>query len=540
MRRGWWIAAVAAAMPALGALPQDKGKDDLTDDEKIVHLLNRFTLGATPELVEEVRQTGIKPWLDRQLKGDLPEPDALTGRLKKYETIGMPINLVYVKYDVRPPEKPTPQEEEEARKKNETPSNETLAWVLLRAIYSANQTREVSADFFRNHFAVSVDKDLVRNFVTDWERDVIHANALGVFGTMLDAGARHPAMSFYLDNCLSRRPPTPQELKTIENNVRSQTRSQAEANKAVDIARQRGLNENYARELMELHTLGVDRFYSQADVISVAKCLTGWTFKYEAGVPPQFHFNPEMHCPGSKPFLGGSIAENKLKPIQEGESVLYILRKHEGTARFVTWKLLRALVHDDPDEQMLKRVYLSFWNTEGDLGKVFRTIVNDKKFFAREHFRAKLKRPFEFVISALRVTRAEVSEVGGILNSLQSMNESLYRCADPTGYYDQAEAWADPGAMAYRWAFAQGLVAGRINGVKIPPSFFEGLPAEPKACVDALIRKVLPVAGVGEATRAGLDRMIENELKRNPRGAPVQLGPRTVAMLLGSPEFQKQ
>lgn len=533
----------AASWAAVGVLLgfQDGKPAPLTDDEKILHVLSRLTPGATPELVEHVRKSGLRAWLDEQLKGDIRESVAFAERLKKYPSVGMSVEDIFEHYDRRPPEGASPKEKDEARRRAEEPANEMLAWIVLRAVYGNNPVREASCDFFRNHLAVSIDKDVVRLFVVEWERDVILANALGSFGTMLEKSAKHPAMLFYLDNWLSRRPLTTQELKNLELEVRNRTQSKDEARQAVDQARQRGLNENYARELMELHSLGVDKFYTQNDVISVAKCLTGWTFKQEPGRKPEFHFDPARHCPGSKPFLDGSIPENKQKPVAEGEMVLYVLRKHEGTARFVSWKLCRWLVNDEPDEAMVKRVARIFFNTEGDLPKVFRAIVDDPKFFARENFRAKYKRPWEFVVSALRVTHADISNTDGILRALQSMNESLYRCADPTGYYDQAEAWADPGAIAYRWAFAGDMAAGRLSGVKIPSSFYDSLPADnPKAWKDLLVAKILPVAGLGPRSSEALDRLIEAELRKNPKATPPGLGARIVAALLGTPEFQMQ
>lgn len=531
---------VGAALVLAACLAAGQDGDKMSEDEKIVHLLNRLTPGVTPELVAHVRQTGLKVWLERQLKGDLRESEQLVALLKRYETLELPLERIHELYDPKIPKGASPKEEEEIRKKAEIPSQELLAWIILRAVYGQNAVKEVMSDFFRQHFSVSIDKDAVKTFIVGWEREVIYNHALGNFGAMLEASAKHPAMLFYLDNWLSRRPPTPQELKGIEAEAKSKKGSTRESVvQAVELAKQRGLNENYARELLELHTLGVDRFYTQRDVINVALCLTGWTFKHELGKKPQFVFDASMHAPGDKPFLDGKITGSSTRPQSEGEMVLTVLRKHEGTARFLSWKLCRYLVDDEPDDAMMRRVARVWWQTEGDLPRVIKAIVEDPKFFSKEYFRSKFKRPFEFVVSALRATRAEVIHVNGLLAALASMNEALYRCPDPTGYYDQAEAWRDPGAMAYRWTFASDLAHGRIPGVRIPASFYADLPpGRPELWKDLLVAKILPVAGLGPNTSASLDRLIEAEIKRDPR--PERLGPVIVAALLGSPEFQKQ
>lgn len=517
------------------------GQDaELNEDQKILHVLNRFTLGATPELVKEVRAVGIRTWFQRQLKGDVPEPDSFQTLLSKYETLGLTLDELYEKYAERPGKNATPKEKAEARRRAQIPTNEMMAWILLRAVYSNNTVRETNCDFFRNHLSVSIDKGPVRFLVVDWEREVIVKHALGNFGAMLEASAKHPAMLYYLDNALSRRPPTDEELKAIEARVKRRTGSEERAEEAVDLVRQRGLNENYARELLELHTLGVDRYYTQQDVIEVAKCLTGWTIGRK-GERATFRFVPSMHCPGDKMFLGTTIREDRSNPISEGEQVLDILKKHEGTARFLAWKLCRYYVNDTPDEEMVKRVAKVFHATEGDLPRVLLAMIDDPQFFNRENYRTKFKRPFEFVISALRVTRAEITDAHGILRALSMMSEPLYRCADPTGYYDQAEAWKDPGAMAYRWVFASDLANGRIGGVKIPSGFYKDLPPDkPQEWKAVLVDRILPVAGLGRTTSEKLDALIEAEIRKDPKAGPEKVGPVIVAALLGSPEFQKQ
>lgn len=540
-----WMIGTALAWGAV-ALPQDgppgatetAAEGPLTEDEKIAHLLRRFTPGITADLFAEVKAKGWRPWLQEQLQAQLPESEQFQETLKNFESLGLSLKEIAEKYQERPRKDASPRERAEARRKLQMLAAETLAWVIHRAVSSRNAVRETACDFFRNHFTVSIEKGQVRHTVVDWEKNVIFQNALGNFGEMLEASAKHPAMLIYLDNALSRRPATPEELRALESRVRRRTGSEERAEEAVELEKQRGLNENYARELLELHTLGVDRYYRQQDVIEVAKCLTGWTIERGGA---GFRFNPRMHCPGDKTFLGQTIPENRKRPIAEGEMVLDILKKHEGTARFLSWKLCRWLVNDEPDESMVKRVAGVFHETGGDLRKVLWAIADDPAFFARENYLAKFKRPWEFVVSALRATGAKLAPIPvGLNRSLTQMNEPLYRCPDPTGYYDQAEAWRDPGALAIRWTFASDLVNGRIPRVTVPAALYDSLPPDrPEEWKGILAARILPGMKLSSTTSSAIDRMVEEERKKR-RATPESVGRVIVAALLGSPEFQKQ
>ncbi|MBL8992230.1 MAG: DUF1800 domain-containing protein [Spirochaetia bacterium] len=530
----------------------------LSQDEKILQLLNRFTPGATPELIQEVKKTGSEIWLKRQLGGQVPENEALLEAVSGFETLNLGLPEIFENYWDRTKKGASPEEVKEMKRKAGIPAREGLTWICLRAVWSSSPVREASADFFRNHFAVSVEKGDVRYFIVDWEREVIMKNSLGRFGDMLARSAHHPAMLFFLDNALSRKPATEEELKRLEVAVHRRTGSEERAVEAVEIAKQRGLNENYARELMELHTLGVDNRYKQDDVINVAKALTGWTIKN--GV---FDFNKNMHTPGDKIFLGTTIEENASDPISEGKDVLDRLARDPGTAHFLSWKLSRWFVSDDPSPALVSRVEKVFLASGGDLPRVYQAITSDPEFYSRKNFRSKFKRPWEYVVSALRVTRAELGGMSGRAENIQrnlskeklkselrplgidgylvAMNEALYRCADPTGFYDQAEAWRDPGAMATRWSFATELSAGRIAGVKIPSSFYADLPQDnPYAWKEILIQKILPVTGLGAETSRNMDKLIERELASSSKPDPEKLGALITAVLLGSPDFQKQ
>ena len=512
----------------------------LSEDQRVHHFLNRFTLGATPTLMAEVKQKGMRKWLEEQLKGDRPEPESLKQALGKLPSLDLTLGEIADEYVLELEPDATPQQRRQARQLAQLPAKELLDSVMLRGALSNNQLREVGSDFFRNHFAVSLEKGPVELMAVNWERTVIRDGALGNFGEMLDRSAHHPAMLFFLDNHLSCRPATEAEIEAIEKRGRN-------VEKRVEALRQRGLNENYARELLELHTLGVDNYYTQDDVIEVAKCLTGWTITPRRAAklldrdPMSFLFVRDFHCTGDKQVLGTTIKENRDNPEAEGAQVIKLLAAHEGTARFLSWKLCRWFVNDEPDDKMVERVAKVFRDSRGDLPSVYLAIFDDPCFFEQANYLAKYKRPFEFVISALRATGAEIGNPTILHRQLVEMNESIYRCADPTGYYDQAEAWQDPGAMSLRWKFAYDLARGSFFTVQLPRNFYDDLPeSEPAKWKDILARKLLCMP-LSAQTSAALDKLIERkQADTKPRQLRGELGPLLVAGILGSPEFQKQ
>ncbi|MCF6228784.1 MAG: DUF1800 domain-containing protein, partial [Planctomycetes bacterium] len=308
---------------------------------------------------------------------------------------------------------------------------------------------------------------------------------------------------------------------------------------------QRGLNENYARELLELHTLGVDNYYTQEDVIEVAKVLTGWTitprrYLKKLNKPFGFLFFPQFHSTGDKTVLGQTIKENKKDPQAEGEEVLKLLAAHKGTADYLSRKLCRWFVNDEPNDAMVKRISAVWTKTKGDMASVYMAIFEDPDFFSKENYLAKYKRPFEFVISALRATGASVKHPEIIHKQLKAMNEDLYRCADPTGYYDQAEAWQDPGAMSIRWKFAYDLARGKFFAVNMPVDFYSDLPLDKPETWGELLAAKLLCQPMSEATSSALKRLIERKSNLRRGKLRRELGTLLVAGILGSPEFQKQ
>jgi uncharacterized protein (DUF1800 family) len=497
----------------------------LTETEKIRHLLSRFSFAPTVEMVGRVREMGMDAWFEEQLNGRVQEDPLLVETLAGLESLEMDATELARTF--------------RTSRRNQA-RQEVQDAVLYRAVQSPNQVLEVASDFFRNHFNVTVNKSDVRFLVPDYEREVIRGEALGSFGTMLEKSAKHPAMLLYLDNALSRRPLSKAELRAVELRTRLKTGSRERGEESAEIARQRGLNENYARELLELHTLGVDNYYRQVDVVQVARSLTGWTVQRNPDKGVGFLFRADMHCDGDKYLLGTTVKANRKNPVAEGEEILRRLVRHPGTSRFLAWKLCRYFVDDDPPEAMVKRVGTVFRQTRGDLPAVYRAIYEDPEFFNPRYFQSKFKRPFEFVASALRVTGARIESTRGLHRVLAQLSEPIYQCEDPTGYGDQAEAWRDPGVMAVRWRFAMDLTHGRVPGVRLPGSFYEGLhPTISRAWVDQLAARILST-GMSDHTREVLDDMVREYLTQHPEPKPNVLGAMIAGLLLGSPEFQRQ
>ncbi len=413
--------------------------------------------------------------------------------------------------------------------------------IALTCVKSSRQVHAVMADFFRNHFNVSYTKGGTADLLlTEYDREVVRKNALGSFPEMLRASAKAPAMLHYLDNHLSRRPPSKQELAEIERRARRKTGSKQRGEEAAQIAAQRGLNENYARELLELHTLGVDNYYKQRDVIAVAEALTGWTFSGGRDGEWQFDFRNDMHVAGDKRVLGKKIKYENGAGIQDGEQVLDILCEHKGTAQFISMKMVRYLVADQPPSSLVKDVAKVFRKTDGSIPDMVRAIVNSEEFWDEKHARKKFRTPFEFICAALRASDAEMVEVGRCLNHLREMGQPIMHCDDPTGYYDVAEAWLDPGAMALRWQFALDLVNAKIKGVKVPDEYYDELPHDvPRLWQHHLTKRILP-SGAGQRTRNALSTITDQYLAKEKFPDPRGLGPQLLGLLLGSPEFQNQ
>jgi uncharacterized protein (DUF1800 family) len=415
---------------------------------------------------------------------------------------------------------------------------------LLRAVYSDRQLQEVMTDFWFNHFNVFIGKGADRYMLTGYERDVIRPRALGKFEDLLVATAQSPAMLFYLDNWLSVGPNSDfaNGIPKRNNNYnwRRPPRPPRPAQVKQAKGRRSGLNENYGRELMELHTLGVNGGYTQKDVTEVARVLTGWTLKQprEGG---GFVFEDRMHEPGDKRVLGHRIKSGGEK---EGREVLHILAHHPSTAKFISTKLAMRFVSDDPPPALIERMSQTFLKKNGDISEVLKTMLHSPEFWAPESYRAKVKTPLEFVVSAVRTSGAEVSDAMPLARQLQTMGMPLYGMQPPTGYSMKADAWVNSSALLGRMNFALSLTAGKFKGIQIDSAQMLGSAPAPDAegTLTALENTLL----AGNVSRQTHDtiaaKMNDPKISQRQLDDPAR-SPNTSAiagLLLGSPEFQRR
>ena len=315
----------------------------------------------------------------------------------------------------------------------------------MRAVYSNRQLEEQLDDFWYNHFNVFLDKGADRYLVTEYERDAIRPHVLGKFRDLLEATAKSPAMLFYLDNWQSVGPNAPQP--------------RGQGNKA-----KRGLNENYGRELMELHTLGVDGGYTQKDVTEVARCFTGWTIN-QPQRGGKFVFNPRLHDNGEKIVLGVTIPAGGGE--SDGEKVLDILAHPPSTAHFISKKLAQRFVADDPPQALVDRMAETFLKTDGDIREVMKTMLDSKEFWSEGAYRSKVKSPFEMVASSVRAMNGNVDFAFPLANQVAQLGEPLYRKLEPTGYSNSSAEWVNSAGLLARMNFALQLASNKVPGVKV-------------------------------------------------------------------------
>lgn len=515
----------------------------LTEDEKILHLLSRLTFGPTPGQFGNVKGMGLDKWIDQQLQPEKLPQTELEKKFSKYELLGTtPFEQAEIYRKMQEAKGEDDQMMQNLGRFRSKARDEIRAYVVENAMGSSAQLFEVLTDFWRNHFAVDIAKDSVEYTATHYEIKVIREMCMGRFLPFLQATATHPSMLVFLDNHISRRPPSKSELKQIENRYRRRGSTREQAKEQAQIAKQRGLNENYARELMELHTLGVDNGYSQEDVEMVARAFTGWSTDFGKD-GTGFMYKDGMHDPSRKSVMGRGIPRGRRETgMIEGKTIIGRLAKHKNTANFIATKLVRYLVNDDPPPKIVAAAARTFKAKKGDIREVVRTIIKHPEFFDRQHFKAKFKNPLEFVTSALRATEADVSAPKVIADAVASLGMPIYGCEDPTGWDDTAEAWRDPGVMALRWRFALRLARGKVRGMKIGERFYYQLPEDPLDLMDSLIKKVVP-QGLGSNTYAVLERVtfkrVQEGLAETERGRK-ELAKTIVGILLGSPEFQQQ
>jgi uncharacterized protein (DUF1800 family) len=470
----------------------------LTEEQKVIHFLNRIGFGPTREEVQKVNRLGISAYLDEQLHPERISDALVEQKLSGLKTMRLSSRELIELY---PPPKQAQQQPGRAAMTGQQQMQgprmvilELQQARLLRALYSQRQLYEMMVDFWSNHFNIFAAKGADRWLSTSYDRDTIRPHALGRFKDLLLATAQSPAMLFYLDNWLSASP-NAAVARFAPNNPR------------------RGLNENYARELMELHTLGVDGGYTQKDVQEVARCFTGWTIRRPRG-EGEFYFAPRIHDEGEKMVLGTRIPPGG--GMADGLRVIDLLARHPATAHFISLKLARRFVSDDPPPSLVNQAAETFRQSEGDIPAVLRTLIGAPEFLAPEAYQTKVKKPLEFVASALRMTGAEVQLSHQLLRYLGRMGEPLFLAQPPTGYPDAAASWTSPDMLLTRMNFAIDLVANRIPGSRVS--------VETLGDKDAFARLIAPDA-LSPATRSAL---AETE------------GSQAIALLMASPEFQRR
>ena len=466
----------------------------LSQNQKVVHFLNRTSFGPNAAAIERVNRIGIRAYLDEQLAPEKIDDSVAEEKVRALKTMRLSSGELFELY---PPPK-VALEKGMAMGRTNAPRVvifELQQARLLRAVYSQRQIYEVMVDFWSNHFNIFAAKGADRWLTTSYDRDTIRPYALGKFRDLLLATAKSPAMLFYLDNWLSVSPNGAALARLPAN------------------ARRRGINENYAREIMELHTLGVDGGYTQQDVREVARCFTGWTLMRPRG-DAEFRFEPRLHDSGAKTVLGTRIAAGG--GMEDGLKVIDLLSGHPSTARFISTKLVRRFVADDPPDSLVDRAAETFRRSDGDIRAVIRAIVDSSDFFSPEFFRAKVKKPLEYVASALRATNAETKVRPQLVRYLGRMGEPLFLAQPPTGYPDLGTSWTSPDMLLTRMNFAADLTADRLDGARVQPALLRDA---------AALERLIAPDSLSPATRAAL--------------AEVD-GPDAVALLLAAPEFQRR
>jgi uncharacterized protein (DUF1800 family) len=472
---------------------------------KIIHLLNRLTLGIRPGEIEQVQKIGIDKYIQQQLNPEsIEEPTVLTDRLAKLDTIKLSPVELFQQYNPNRQvdgQKPVQAIRKVQQQQARQVTNQAIEARLWRSIYSQKQLQEVMVDFWYNHFNVYADKGIDRLWVGAYEQQAIRPYTLGKFRDLLGATARHPAMLFYLDNWQNSTP-NPNKKGRIQ-----------------------GLNENYARELMELHTLGVDGGYKQDDVIALAKILTGWGFKQPGQKVPDgygFQFNANRHDFSNKVFLNQNIIGSG---IGEGEQALDLLSRHPSTARQIGFKLAQYFVSDNPPKSLTDRLSKRFVATDGDIKLVLDTLFHSPEFWNSKYYGAKFKTPYQYAISSIRSTGTEVNNIRPLNEFLKQLGMSVYGCPTPNGYKNTQEAWLNPDSMTRRINYATNLANGRLPISASITTAANSLPTRQMVTID-------PVK---------LAATLGNNFSPKTQQAISSSSPEIrAALILGSPEFMKK
>ena len=526
-----------------------------TPQQAAARLLDRFSFGAKPGQVEAVVNMGLENWLEQQFAANQPN-EGLNKRLAAFKSLSLTNDTIVNTYlnagqvirlatrkgiihkdSIKGDQKEYREQvrvimEQEGYKPIQELHRELVNQKVLSAAYSNNQLQEVLTDFWFNHFNVSVTKNQCQQYVYTYERDAIRPNVMGRFKDLLLATAQHPAMLEYLDNASS---------VSIKNNPRANMAAPRNA---------RGLNENYAREVMELHTLGVDGGYTQADVTAVARALTGWSV-----MQGNFIFRPRQHDNEAKTILNKNFPANG--GYQEGVDVLTMLAEHSSTAQFICTKLATRFVSDTPSAALIKNMVKTFQSTDGNIKAVLRTMVYDPAFWKKSVSHEKIKSPFEMVISAVRATNAQIIQPFQLFNWCTKMGQRFYYYQAPTGFPDRASNWINTGALLNRMNFGLAFASQKIPGVRMDLAALNNY-HEPESAIDALtvysnillpqrdhsanIKRLIPLVqdeSVEEKINkaATVDKTAEQmTFDKDTKNMLSQV----VGIIIGSPEFQRK
>ena len=584
-----------SGLVSIAAQRASKKSPTMTADQRVAHVLSRLTFGARPGDFERVKAMGVEAFINQQLDPDSIDNSSVIAKLRRLPTLNLATPVLIEQYTPpKPVASPSPavtrtagnstaqtpnlinQNQEAGKmsamqnemqmdtKKDEAgkmpalpaaspkptppPKNPQMIVTelqrakLLRAVYSDQQLYELMVDFWENHFSIFANKDDDRYLLTGYDRETIRPFTMGRFRDLLGATAHSPAMLFYLDNWRSSVPrPYP-----------------ARGDKPAGV--DGGFNENYARELMELHTLGVDGGYTQKDVQEIARCFSGWTIQKpnEQGL---FLYRPVLHDDGEKVVLGHKILRGG--GIADGERVLDILATHPSTARFIATKLARRFISDDPPQSVIDRAAAVFLKTDGSIRETLRAIVTSPEFFSTTAYRAKVRSPFEYVAAAMRAMNAETDGDRPVLDLIGRMGQPLFGRITPDGYSDRAEQWLSSGAMVVRLNFASALATNRIKGTTIDlTKLLNGIDQANKDAVTLRLISLTVMGDVSAATRTTLGKNTSTEalVIQKPaatanvsvgftgNGTPQQQPPRQVTgyipemitLLIGSPDFQQR
>lgn len=565
------------AMAAPGTRPL-AAERELTREEQVRHVLERLAFGPRPGDVERVTALGVDRWIAQQLEPARIPDHAMERVLAAYATLDR--NAGELLRDFPPPAALLARQRlrgdtlaatdsaalRTMARENRRLIAEVMSARVARAVGSERQLQEVMTDFWLNHFSVFAGKGQLRYYLADYEREAIRPHALGHFRDLLGAVARSPAMLLYLDNAQSVADSTRPTLASRGGAMRQRRVAAAIARRratmseeqrrrldAIQARRPKGLNENYARELLELHTLGVDGGYTQQDIIEVARALTGWSVRPPRSGPSAFQFNGAAHDAGNKVVLGTHLRAGR--GIEDGEEMLDLLARHPSTARFIAHKLAVRFVSDSPPASLVDRAAETFRRSDGDIREVVRTIVTSPEFFSRAAYRAKVKSPFEVAVSAARALGAASDTSAVTAAMVGRLGQPIYGHQAPDGWPETGEPWMNTGAILQRINFGMAIAASRIPGARVSswPPYDRLRGASREEQVDAVVDAFLG-GRTSPETREILLRG-ENPLLAKDQGEPASPGrpdrPRArpprlagldqvIGLALGSPEFQRR